>query len=101
MTDMYALFIFDAVNNTTTFAAEHASKEALIILANKKFHNNLWFAIYKFSSHEYPFGCELSATRWYLDHKFAGETATIHCANYTPMQTAYRLKEHTWFFKTL
>jgi hypothetical protein len=101
MSSKYALFTYDDIHGATTFAAENDSKEALIVLANKKFHNNLWFAIYKFSSHEYPFGCELSATRWDLDHKFAGETATIHCANYTPMRTAYRLNEHTWFFKTL
>jgi len=101
MSTSYALFIYDGIYNSIAFAAENDSKEALIILANKKFHHNLWFAIYKFSSHEKLFDNRISAEKWCLDHKFAGETAIIHCINYTPMQTAYRVNKHTWFFNML
>jgi hypothetical protein len=100
MSAKYALFVFDAIYNTTTFAAEHTSKEALIVWAHQKFKENMWFAIYKFSSHEHLFGSRISATKWYLDHKFAGKTAAEYCRCYTPMESAYRIDDHEWFFKT-
>ena len=100
MTDMYALFIFDSLYNTTTFAAENTSKEGLIVMAHQRFKENIWFAIYKFSSHEKLFGSRISATKWSLDHKFAGKTAAEYCRCYTPMETAYRIDDYEWFFKT-
>ena len=101
MTAKYVLFIFDYIYNTTTFAAEHTSKEALIVFAHQKFKENMWFAIYKFSSHEHLFGSRISATKWSLDNKFAGKTAAEYCRCYTPMETAYRIDDgYEWFFKT-
>jgi hypothetical protein len=94
----YALFISDPINNTTTFAGGFTSKEAAL-KAQTRFKDHLWFALYKFNSHELLFH-DVPATKWSLDTKFANKTATELWRNYTPMETAYCMDGGAWYFKT-
>lgn len=100
-TQMYALFVYDPIYNTTTFAYKHASKEALLVFAADKFKTNVWFAVYKFDS-----GCRLflqnvPAGKWYLDTKKAQPDATKYISCYTPMEVAYQIDDgHEWIFKS-
>lgn len=99
MSAQYAAFIYDPAMNTMTFWITHHSKDALLTLAPQKFHGHTWIAIYKFASHEHLFGSRIPATKWHLDTKSAGKTATMP---FTPMETAYRVDDgYVWFFKTL
>ena len=94
--------------NSTTFATTHISKEALVIWAHKKFHDNLMFAIYKLREPCKLFKQEIPVTRWDLDTKFNGKkVADYHNGFNQPMECAYHFQEDstlfeegTWFFKT-
>ena len=87
--------------NSTTFVMTHNDKMTLINHAKNTFLPSMWFAVYRFASTEFLFGSRVKATRWLLDTKFAGSTATQTFANVTPMQTAYRIDDgYEWFFKT-
>ena len=97
----YALFIFDPIMNTTTFAQSHRSKEALLIWAADKFKSHVWFAIYKFDSYGFLFLQQVPMSKWYLDTKVAQQDATKYVSCYTPMETAYRIDNgHEWVFKS-
>ena len=101
MTDKYALFIFNPLMNSVTYATTHRSKEALMIWANEKFHDNLMFSIYKFRDHCHLFTQQVPATRWDLDTKFAGKGLHPSACHSTPMECAYQIDDgHEWFFKT-
>lgn len=95
----YALFISDPIYNTTTQAGKFATKEAALA-EQSRYKDHIWFALYKFNSHELLFH-NVPATKWHLDTKFPGKTATEFWRNYTPMESAYCFDENTWFFKTL
>jgi hypothetical protein len=98
---MYALFIFDAMMNTTTFAQKHESKDALLIWAANKFKEHLWFAVYKYDSGTQLFSQQVPATKWYLDTKKAQPEASKYCSCYTPIETAYQIDNgHEWIFKS-
>ena len=94
---MYAAFVYDPIRNTMAFYTTHDSKDAILTLAPQKFKDDLWIIIYKFASHERMFGSRIPVTKWHLDTKSAGSKATVMC---TPMQTAYRVDDYEWFFKT-
>lgn len=102
MTSEYALFIYNPMMNSTTFAITHHSKEALTIYAHKKFHDNVMFAIYKFREHKTLFTQQVPATMWQLDTKFDGKAiASYHKGFNQPMECAYRIDGgYEWFFKT-
>jgi hypothetical protein len=109
MSGTYALFIYNPMMNSTTFATTHDSKEALIVWAHEKFHDNLMFSIYKLRDHCRLFEQKVPATRWDLDTKFDGKKiANCHKRFNQPMETAYHFQdgftlvdEGTWFFKTI
>jgi hypothetical protein len=94
---MFAAFVYDPIRNTMTFYTTHESKEAILTLAPQKFKDDLWIIIYKFASHENLFDFRVPVTKWHLDTKSAGSKATGMA---TPMQTAYRVDDYEWFFKT-
>ena len=97
---MYSLFIFDSLMNTMTYAHTLANKTVLIEWAHKKFKDSCWFAIYKFDSYTQLFGSKIQAMKWTLDTKFAGKTATDYCRAFTPLETAYKIDDGEWYFKT-
>ena len=108
MLGTYALFIYNPMTNSTTFAKTHSSKEALIAWAHMKFHDNLMFSIYKFRDHCRLFEQKVPATIWQLDTKFDGKkVANCHKRFNQPMEVAYHFQngftlfdDGTWFFKT-
>ena len=85
--------------NYTTFVMTHTNKVTLINHSIESFLPNMWFAIYRFEGNEFLFGSRVKATRWDLDTKFAGKTATQTFAYVTPMQTAYRIDDGEWYFR--
>ena len=101
MEDQYALFIYNPMLNSTTFAATHKSKEALIIWAQKKFHENLMFSVYKFIENGAITSKEIPITKWRLDTKFDGKKVDGTFRGFNqPMETAYCI-EDVWYFKTM
>jgi len=101
MPDNYALFVFDAIMNTTTFAYMHSSKEAILISASKNFKDHVWFAVYKFSENTTLFSRQIPASKWFLDTKKAQPSATKYSSSYTPMECAYQIDGgYEWFFKS-
>ena len=101
MTDKYAVFVYDPLINVTTFWITHHSKEAILTLAPKKFKDTVWFAVYKFSSHEHLFCKQVPASKWFLDTKVAQPKATEYFKGYTPMEVAYQIDDgHEWIFKS-
>ena len=105
---MYALFIYNPMMNSTTFASRHSSKEVLIEYAHKKFHDNIQFAIYKYRDMTSLFGLMLEFSRWDLDTKFNGKNVESHYTRFTPAECAFSHQpilsdptvHTTWFFKT-
>lgn len=105
---MYVLFMYDPMNNITSFASRHSSKEVLIEYAHKTFLPNLQFAIYQYRDMTSLFGLMLEFSRWDLDTKFNGKNVESYHTRFTPAECAYCHQpknsnpEHhtTWFFKT-
>ena len=99
---MFALFIYNPMMNSTTFAGEGSDKHFLIDMAHKRFHDNLMFSIYKFRDDTHITKKRVPVTRWDLDTKFDGKNvAEYHKGFNQPMECAYCIDdEEVWFFKT-
>lgn len=81
------------------YAHTLASKEVLIEWAQRTFNNDCWFAVYKFEQNTFLFCGKIPAMKWTLDTKVAGKT-NDYCKEFTPLETAYKIDDGEWYFKS-